>query len=216
MPCRRYGFVKRIIRSGESDCMGAQSLVPIGYWAKLECGKRVKKEALPLSNPTWLRSRYREALGSLLRSAGLREPTVSIVEAPPLAGIRRAVSKARSDDEGFAAAQSRALSRSKLLRFPERGIPVLSQFFRSCGTQRNVPKAMEVGLVLIVESESIELDSMGQMAVKTDRVPAARARHCGRYSSSMLRAASSANGACCLTRPCSRITKSSQNEIVEW
>lgn len=151
-----------------------------GYWAKLEYGKRVSKEALPPptepnlatvrisgSSEQHLSPSVREAREKardrLHKHAAAKpllvpasEPTLSIAEPPCLAATRRIISKARPDDQGFAAARSKGVVPLKVAPASiERGIRVLSQFFALAETQGHLPKATEDGLVLIVENESI-------------------------------------------------------------
>lgn len=151
-----------------------------GYWAKLEYGKRVNKEALPpLAEPNLglvrisasseqhlppsvreAKEKARDRLHKHAAAKPLRvpasEPTPSIVEPPSLAATRRAISKARPDDQGFATAQSKGVVPLKIAPASiERGIRVLSQLFALVETQGHLPKATEDGLVLIVENESV-------------------------------------------------------------
>ncbi|MCB1463797.1 MAG: hypothetical protein KDJ90_15575 [Nitratireductor sp.] len=151
-----------------------------GYWAKLEFGKRVNKEALPpLTTPNLpmvtisgsseqhlspsVREAKEKARDRLHKHAAAKpllvptsEPTLSIVEPPCLAATRRAILKARPDDQGFAAAKSKGVVPLKIATASvERGIRVLSQLFALAETQGHSPKATEDGLVLVVESETI-------------------------------------------------------------
>ncbi|SEB84907.1 hypothetical protein SAMN05216452_3414 [Nitratireductor aquibiodomus] len=151
-----------------------------GYWAKLEYGKRVNKEALPsLTEPNLatvrisgsseqhlspsVREAKEKARDRLHKHAAAKpllvpasQPTLSIDEPPCLAATRRAISKARPDDQGFAAARSKGVVPLKNAPASiERGIRVLSQLFALAETQGYVSKATEHGLVLIVENESI-------------------------------------------------------------
>lgn len=151
-----------------------------GYWAKLEYGKRVTKEALPpLSEPNLATVRIsgssEQHLSPTVREAKEKardrfhkhavakpllvpasEPTLSIVEPPYLAATRRTISKARPDDQGFASVRSKGVVPLKIAPASiERGIRVLSQLFTLAETQGHLPKATEDGLVLIVENESI-------------------------------------------------------------
>ncbi|MFG1307053.1 hypothetical protein V5F34_23285 [Xanthobacter autotrophicus] len=151
-----------------------------GYWAKLEYGKRVNKEALPpLSEPNLatvrisgsseqhlspsVRDAREKARDRLHKHAEAKpllvpalEPTLSIVEPPYLAATRRTISKARPDSQGFALARSKGVVPLKIAPASiERGIRVLSQLFTLAETQGHLPKATEDGLVLIVENESI-------------------------------------------------------------
>lgn len=151
-----------------------------GYWAKLEYGKRVNKEALPPSaepnlalvriagsSEQHLSPSVREAkekardrldkhaaANPLLVAAS--EPTPSIVESQSLAATRRAISKARPDDQGFAIVRSKGVVPLKIAPASiERGIRILSQLFALAETQGHLSKATEDGLVLVVENESI-------------------------------------------------------------
>lgn len=151
-----------------------------GYWAKLEYGKRVTKEALPpLTEPNLATVRIsgssEQHLSPSVREAKERardrlhkhaaakpllvpasEPKRTIAEPPCLAATRRAISKARPDDQGFAAVRSKGVVPLKIAPASiERGIRVLSQLFALAETQGHLPKATEDGLVLIVENESI-------------------------------------------------------------
>jgi hypothetical protein len=84
------------------------------------------------------------------------ELTPSVVEPPSLAATRRAILKARPDNQGWAAARSKGVVPLKIaLASIERGIRVLSQLFALAETQGHLPKATEDGLGLIVENESI-------------------------------------------------------------
>lgn len=151
-----------------------------GYWAKLEYGKQVNKAALPsLTEPNLatirisgsseqhlspsVREAKEKARDRLHKHAAAKpsldsepEPTHNIVEPPSLTATRRAISKARTDDQGFAAARSKGVVPLKIAPASlERGIRVLSQLFALAETQGYVPKATEDGLVLVVENESI-------------------------------------------------------------
>lgn len=151
-----------------------------GYWAKLEYGKRVNKEALPpLSEPNLatvrisgsseqhlspsVRDAKKKARDRLHKHAAATpllvpalEPTLSIVEPPYLAATRRTISKARPDSQGFALVRSKGVVPLKIAPASiERGIRVLRQLFTLAETQGHLPKATEDGLVLIVENESI-------------------------------------------------------------
>ncbi|UHD46480.1 hypothetical protein LUX29_04485 [Aureimonas altamirensis] len=151
-----------------------------GYWAKLEYGKRVTKEALPpLTEPNLATVRIsgssEQHLSASVREAKERardrlhkhaaakpllvpasEPTRTIAEPPCLAATKRAISKVRPDDQGFAAVRSKGVVPLKIAPASmERGIRVLSQLFAFAETQGHLPKATEDGLVLLVENESI-------------------------------------------------------------
>ncbi len=150
-----------------------------GYWAKLEHGKPVKKEPLPPlpepdltlvrvagSSEQHLSPRVREAKDKArdnLDKHAAAHPTpaatpepASIVEPPFLAATRRAISKARPDDQGFAIARSRNVIPLKIATASiERGIRILSKLFALAETQGHFPKATEDGLVLVVEDEAI-------------------------------------------------------------
>ncbi|MVA23914.1 hypothetical protein V6582_09690 [Agrobacterium vitis] len=151
-----------------------------GYWAKLEYGKRVTKEALPaLTEPNLATVRIsgssEQHLSPLVREAKEKardklqkhaaakpllvpasELTLSIVEPPYLAATRRTILKARPDDQGFASAPSKGAVPLKIAPASiERGIRVLSELFALAETQGHLPKATEDGLVLVVENESI-------------------------------------------------------------
>jgi hypothetical protein len=116
-----------------------------GYWAKLEYGKRVNKEALPpLTEPNLatvrisgsseqhlspsVREAKEKARDRLHKHAAAKplmvsasEPALSIVEPPCLAATRRTISKARPDGQVSPRPDRKALSRSKLLRLPLNG-----------------------------------------------------------------------------------------------
>lgn len=151
-----------------------------GYWAKLEYGKRVNKEALPpLTEPNLAKVRIsgsseqhlspsvreakEKARDRLHKHAAAKplmvpasEPALSIFEPPYLAATRRTISKARPDGQGFAAARSKGVVPLKIAPASiERGIRVLSQLFALAETQGHLPRATEDGLVLVVENESI-------------------------------------------------------------
>ncbi len=151
-----------------------------GYWAKLEYGKRVNKEALPpLTEPNLAtvrisgsseqhlspsvreakekaRDRFHKHAAAKPLLVPASEPTLSIVEPPYLAATRRTISKARPDDQGFASARSKGAVPLKIAPASiERGIRVLSQLFALAETQGHLPRATEDGLVLVVEDESI-------------------------------------------------------------
>lgn len=150
-----------------------------GYWAKLEHGKPVKKEPLPPlpepdltlvrvagSSEQHLSPRVREAKDKArdnLDKHAAAHPTpaatpepASIVEPPFLAATRRAISKARPDDQGFAIVRSRNVIPLKIATASiERGIRILSKLFALAETQGHFPKATEDGLVLVVEDEAI-------------------------------------------------------------
>lgn len=151
-----------------------------GYWAKLEYGKPVNKEALPpLAEPNLalvriagspeqhlspsVREAKEKAQDRLDKHAAANPPLVavseqtpSIVEPPSLAATRRAISKGRPDDHGFASARSKGVVPLKIAPASiERGIRILSHLFALAETQGHLPKATEDGLVLVVEKESI-------------------------------------------------------------
>ncbi|MET3649829.1 hypothetical protein [Phyllobacterium ifriqiyense] len=151
-----------------------------GYWAKLEHGKRVQKQPLPPmaerhlakvriagSSEQHLSPKVREAKEKArdkLDKLAAAHPTPtaapdlmpSIVESPSLAATRRAISKARPDDQGFAAIRSKGIVPLKIAPASiERGIRVLSQLFALAESQGHLPKATENGMVLVVEKEPI-------------------------------------------------------------
>lgn len=151
-----------------------------GYWAKLEHGKPVKKESLPsLPDPDLtlvrvagsseqnlsprVRKAKEKARDNLDKHAaayptpvGTPEPAPSIVEPPFLAATRRAISKARPDEQGFASVRSQNVIPLKIAPASiERGIHILSKLFALAETQGHLPKATEDGLVLVVENEAI-------------------------------------------------------------
>lgn len=151
-----------------------------GYWAKLEYGKRVTKEALPpLTEPNLatvrisgsseqhlspsVREAQEKARDKLHKHATAKpllvpasELTLRIVEPPYLAVTRRTILKARPDDQGFVAVRSKGVVPLKIAPASiERGIRVLSQLFALAETQSHLPRATEDGLVLVVENESI-------------------------------------------------------------
>ncbi len=151
-----------------------------GYWAKLEYGKRVNKEALPpLTEPNLAtvrisgsseqhlspsvreakekaRDRFHKHAAAKPLLVPASERTLSIVEPPHLAATRRMISKARPDDLGFVSARSKGAVPLKIAPASiERGIRILSQLFALAETQGHLPKATEDGLVLVVENESI-------------------------------------------------------------
>lgn len=166
-----------------------------GYWAKLEYGKRVNKEALPpLAEPNLAlvriagsseqhlspsvreaKEKARDRLGKHAAAnpplVAASEQTPSIVEPPSLAATRRAISKARPDDQGFAIVRSRGVVPLKIAPASvERGIRILSQLFALAETQGHLPKATEDGLVLVVENESIAF-GLEEQAEKTLHQP---------------------------------------------
>ncbi len=151
-----------------------------GYWAKLEYGKRVTKEALlPLTEPNLatvrisgsseqhlspsVREAQEKARDKLHNHSAAKpllvpasELTLRIVEPPYLAVTRRTILKARPDDQGFVAVRSKGVVPLKIAPASiERGIRVLSQLFALAETQSHLPRATEDGLVLVVENESI-------------------------------------------------------------
>jgi len=151
-----------------------------GYWAKLEFGKRVNKEALPpLAEPNLasvrIAGKSEQHLSPSVREAkekardrldkhaaanpllvAASESTLSIVEPPSLSATRRAISKARPDDQGFAIVRSKGVVPLKIAPASiERGIRILSQLFALAETQGHSCKTTESGLVLVVENESI-------------------------------------------------------------
>ncbi|SDD08659.1 hypothetical protein SAMN05216337_1007144 [Bradyrhizobium brasilense] len=166
-----------------------------GYWAKLEHGKRVNKEALPpLAKPNLalvrisgsseqhlslsVREAKEKARDRLHMHAAARplpiaasEPTPSIVEPPSLAATRRSISKARPDDQGFAIVRSRGVVPLKIAPASiERGIRILSQLIALAETQGHSPKVTEDGLVLVVENELIAF-SLEEQPEKTLHQP---------------------------------------------
>lgn len=137
-----------------------------GYWAKLEYGKPVNKEALPpQAEPNLALVRIagspEQHLSPSVREAkekardrldkhaaanpplvAVSEPTPSMVEPPSLAATRRAISKGRPDDQGFASARSKGDVPLKIAPASiERGIRALSQLFALAETQGHLPKA---------------------------------------------------------------------------
>lgn len=151
-----------------------------GYWAKLEYGKPVKKESLPPlaeSNLAVVRiaGSSEQHLSPIVREAKEKArqrldkhaaanpmPVAasnlmpSVVEPPFLAATRRAISKARPDDQGFATVRSKGIVPLRIAPASiERGIRILSQLFALAETQGHLPKATEDGLVLVVENEAI-------------------------------------------------------------
>lgn len=151
-----------------------------GYWAKLKYGKRVNKQALPQSAEPNLalvriagsseqhlspsvreatekaRDRLNKHAAANPMVAATPESMPSFVELPSLAVTRRAISKARPDDQGFAIVRSRGVVPLKIAAASiERGIRILSQLFALAETQGHLPKVTENGLVLVVENESV-------------------------------------------------------------
>lgn len=151
-----------------------------GYWAKLEYGKRVNKEALPPLTETNLatvrisgsseqhlspsvreakeraRDRFNKHAAAKPLLVPASEPTLSIVEPSCLTATRRTISKARLDDQGFAAARSKGVVPLKIAPASiERGLRILSHLFALAETQGHLPKTTGDGLVLLVENESI-------------------------------------------------------------
>ena len=103
--------------------------------------------------------------------AAAPELTPSVVEPPSLAATRRAMSKVRPDDQGFAIVRSKGVVPLKIAPTSiERGIRILSQLFALAETQGHLPKATEDGLVLVVENESIAF-GLEEQAEKTLHQP---------------------------------------------
>ena len=93
------------------------------------------------------------------------------IELPSLAAIRRAISKARPDNQGFVAVKLKGVVPLRVAPASiERGIRVLSQLFVLAETQGHLPKATEEGLVLVVENEPISL-SLEERPKKTLHEP---------------------------------------------
>lgn len=168
-----------------------------GYWAKLEHGKQVNKETLPpLTEPNlgmvriWgspgqrlaptVREARERAKEKLHKHAPAKpelmdasEQPRTVAEPPFLAATRRAISRARPDNQGFAAAQAKGVVPLKIAPASiERGIRVLSQLFALAETQSHLPKVTEDGLVLIVENEAIAF-GIEEQPLKTLHEPTA-------------------------------------------
>lgn len=166
-----------------------------GYWAKLEYGKPVTKEALPplaeanlatvrisgsseQNLPPSVRKAKDEARERFHNHSAAKparmpasDPPLNIVEPQSLAATRRAISKARADGHGFATSHSKGVVTLKIAPTSiERGLRVLSQLFALAETDGHLPKATDDGLVLVVENEAIAF-SLEEQPEKTLHEP---------------------------------------------
>ncbi|RWD31310.1 MAG: hypothetical protein EOS22_04615 [Mesorhizobium sp.] len=150
-----------------------------GYWAKLEHGKPVRKVPLPKLADTRLAQirilggagerlpeevrqakamarRRLEKLAASVPNLASVATEAHAVEAAVLNATRRAIYKARPDEEGFVAARGRGVVALKIaLPSIERGLQVLSRFLALAETQGFRPQVADNGLDLVVDGESI-------------------------------------------------------------
>jgi hypothetical protein len=90
-----------------------------------------------------------------------------------LAATRRAISRARPDDRGFATAHGRGVVPLKISRVSiERGLRVLTRLFALAEAQGHRLQATDTGLVLVVDGESIVF-SLEEQPLKTPHEPTA-------------------------------------------
>ncbi|TMJ49947.1 MAG: hypothetical protein E6G85_19800 [Alphaproteobacteria bacterium] len=149
-----------------------------GYWAKLETGKPVRKTSLPKLAGTCfdqiriagsaaqnLPEEVRKAKADArvrLEQLAAREPAAaneseSGPEEPSiLSATRRAISRARTDDRGFASAQGRGIVALKISPGSiERAFRLLTRLFALAETDGYRPKISDTGLVLARDDVSI-------------------------------------------------------------
>ncbi|RUW85305.1 hypothetical protein [Mesorhizobium sp. M1E.F.Ca.ET.063.01.1.1] len=150
-----------------------------GYWAKLQHGKPVRKMPLPRLADTHLsqicilggveerlpeevrqakaRVRHRlEELAASVPNAASAASETHAAEAAVLNATRRAIYKARPDEEGFVAARGRGVVPLKIAPPSiERGLQVLSRFLVLAETQGFRPQVADNGLDLVVDGESV-------------------------------------------------------------
>ncbi|TPJ73055.1 hypothetical protein [Mesorhizobium sp. B2-7-1] len=152
-----------------------------GYWAKLQHRKPVRHPPLPdLSderlakihimgaiNPdlskevTEAKTRVREKLAEIAKETTPSDgPKKTADEATAdvtiLSATLRTIRKARPDGEGFVSAKGRGVVPLRIgPPAIERGIALLAQFFSLAGTQGYIPKAIDDGLVLVIDDEPV-------------------------------------------------------------
>lgn len=152
-----------------------------GYWAKLEHGKPVRKRSLPKLADNRL-NRVQIARGAaerlpeavlkarvdargrleLLRSpqwataSATINPEIEMEEPSILSATRRAISRARPDDQGFATAQGRGIIPLKIApKSTDRALRVLSRLFALAQIDGYRPQINDTNLVLAAEGASI-------------------------------------------------------------
>jgi hypothetical protein len=158
-----------------------------GYWAKLQHGKRVAKEALP---------KLKEARLAMVRisasppqpmpssvldaSAAAREKLAAapveitppsdpdVGDHPALAASRKALTRAKPDHQGFASIQGRGLIAMKIAPASnDRAIAFAGLLLRLAEAQGHARDVTETGLTLVVDGERIAFS----LEERSDRTP---------------------------------------------
>lgn len=161
-----------------------------GYWAKLQHGKRVTKEALPGLKEAGLAMVRISApppkpLPEAVRDAGAaaREklaaapaetapaPTVDVGDHPALAATRKALARAKPDHQGFASIQGPGLIAMKVApASADRAIALAGQLLRLAEAHGNKWEVTENGLALVVDGETIAF-SLEERSDQTPHTP---------------------------------------------
>jgi hypothetical protein len=153
-----------------------------GYWAKLEHGKRVRKQPLPgpwdphLANvrlpdlaplPQVVRQAKTNALEQLAKTAQAAPEAAAKLDGAPqeaalhpaLFATRRAIAKARPDAAGFAIAKGRGIVSLKVASASiDQALGALSRLFELAETQCYERRVTEVGLELVVDGEPVRFE----------------------------------------------------------
>jgi hypothetical protein len=158
-----------------------------GYWAKLAHGKPVHKAPLPKpvegrpnqiqiagSGAYQLPEAVREAKAKAHEQLeALVATETQVAESRVLAATRRAILRARPDQQGFAAARGYGVVPLKISPASiERGLRVLSQLLSLAEAQGYRPRATDNGLVLVVDGVSIAF-GLEEQPQKTPHEPTA-------------------------------------------
>jgi hypothetical protein len=160
-----------------------------GYWAKLQYGKAVVAKAeLPPASAQHLETveivgvvapKLPPAVVAAEAAARARlgqegsSSLESIAEPSILAPTRRAISKARPDQAGFASIEGKGLVRLTIAPASlERSLSFIARLFAAAKAQGFVPQARDDGLVLIVDGERITF-AVEEQTEKTPHVQTA-------------------------------------------
>lgn len=146
-----------------------------GYWAKLQHGKRVAEVTLPklkqadlatvrisVPQPRFLPDSVVDA-GAAVReklSASPTEttppPSLDVGDHPALTATRKALTRAKLDDQGFASIQGRGLIAMKIApASADRAIALAGQLLRLAEAQGFAREISETGLALVVDEEKV-------------------------------------------------------------
>lgn len=161
-----------------------------GYWAKLEHGKAVQKTLLPklknaFLNHVRIAENPRRRLPATFKDAAAKARQRAVLapqqtqpgqaaddfEHPALAATRRAITKARSDGQGFAAASGRGVAGLKIAPAnTHRALDVVGRLLRLAEAQGHGRDVTDKGLVLVVDGESLTF-TLEEQTTRTPHEP---------------------------------------------